>query len=158
MVCPIEHARSSTQKSVQWSLVDNTFTTGSTLTALIDYRDAQDIATDYVFTAASGRYGKELAAPAERQAAALENGDMTAEVFRSVFGIEISRFTGAELRAYLINGGSGRSGFADRFFAGTVPEVGSLLRGNDSQGSRGAASDGELIGSDKPGSAASFSL
>jgi len=96
--------------------------------------------------------------PPAGQASALAKVGMTTNELNNAFGIEISPFTGAGLLACVFHGGAGRSGFADRFFAGTVSEVGSLLRGNDSQGERGGAGGGELTRSHKPDIGASLSL
>jgi hypothetical protein len=95
--------------------VDDTFTTGNTLTGLFDYIAGQDITPQAVFTMASGRYSKSLAPTPAQMTAALDKAGVTAEEFQRATGIPIDRFTGAELRAYVLNGARGIDGFRQRF-------------------------------------------
>lgn len=96
-------------------LVDDTFTTGNTLTALFDYIAGQGTTPQAVFTIASGRYSKALAPTPAIMAAALDKAGVSAGQFERETGLPIERFTGAELRAYTLNGARGIDGFRQRF-------------------------------------------
>lgn len=113
-------------------LVDDTFTSGNTLTALYDYLVGQQMQPEMFFTMASGRYTKDMAAPAERQAAVLDKVGLDAVAFKRATGFAISTYTGAELQGYILNGNPGIRGFLDRFHEGRVP--GGSRVGNEAAG------------------------
>jgi hypothetical protein len=96
-------------------LVDDTFTTGNTLTGLFDYVSGLGPMPEGIFAIASGRYSKAIAATPEKIRPALDKAGVSAEEFQRATGLPIERFTGAELHAYTLNGGRGLAGFRRRF-------------------------------------------
>jgi hypothetical protein len=111
-------------------LLDDTFTSGSTLTALYDHLAKDNFQADYIFSIASGRYTKDIAAPPARVQKALDKIGLTEEEFEREFATKINSFTGAELQAYILNGAAGVDGFRKRFIGGTSQQGPSLLRGS----------------------------
>jgi hypothetical protein len=96
-------------------LVDDTFTTGNTITGLFDHVSKSGQMPEAVFAIASGRYTKALAPRPAQITAALDKVGTTSEQFERETGIPIDRFTGAELAAYALNGARGLEGFRRRF-------------------------------------------
>jgi hypothetical protein len=112
-------------------LIDDTFTSGSTLTSLYDHLSAQGIQAEHIFSIASGRYTKNIAASTEQITRALDKVGMSEEEFQRATGIPIQAFTGAELAAYSLNGARGIEGFALRFDVGGNTGSGSMVPGAD---------------------------
>lgn len=112
-------------------LIDDTFTSGSTLTSLYDHLSAQGIQAEHIFSIASGRYTKNIAATTEQITRALDKVGMSEEEFQRATGIPIQAFTGAELAAYSLNGARGIEGFALRFDVGGNTGSGSMVPGAD---------------------------
>jgi hypothetical protein len=112
-------------------LVDDTFTSGSTLTALFDYLHGQGIAAEHIFALASGRYTKDVAATPEKQQSALDKMGVDSTILERDTGTPINAFTGAELHGYTLNGKPGIAGFLDRFDAKGISRSARLLRGSD---------------------------
>lgn len=112
-------------------LIDDTFTSGSTLTSLYDHLSAQGIEAEHIFSIASGRYTKNIAASAEQITRALDKVGMSEEEFQRAIGIPIQAFTGAELAAYSLNGARGIEGFALRFDVRGNTGSGSILPSAD---------------------------
>jgi len=96
-------------------LVDDTFTTGNTLTGLFDYVAGLGTMPQALFSIASGRYSKAITATPAKMQAALDKAGVSADQFTRAIGFPIERFTGAELHAYTLNGQSGLAGFRRRF-------------------------------------------
>jgi len=115
-------------------LVDDTFTSGSTLTALFDYLHGQGITSEHIFTMASGRYTKDVAATPEKQKAALDKMGVDAASFERATGTPINAFTGAELHGYTLNGKPGIAGFLARFDATGISGGSRVFRGPDAGG------------------------
>jgi len=112
-------------------LIDDTFTSGSTLTSLYDHLSAQRIEAEHIFSIASGRYTKNIAATTEQITRALDKVGMSEEEFQRATGIPIQAFTGAELAAYSLNGARGIEGFALRFDVGGNTGSGSMVPSAD---------------------------
>ena len=112
-------------------LIDDTFTSGSTLTSLYDHLSAQGIEAEHIFSIASGRYTKNIAATTEQITRALDKVGMSEEEFQRATGIPIQAFTGAELAAYSLNGARGIEGFALRFDVKGNTGSGSMVPGAD---------------------------
>jgi hypothetical protein len=112
-------------------LIDDTFTSGSTLTSLYDHLSSQGIEAEHIFSIASGRYTKNIAASDEQITRALDKVGMSEEEFQRATGIPIQAFTGAELAAYSLNGARGIEGFALRFDVKGNTGSGSMVPGSD---------------------------
>ena len=110
-------------------LVDDTFTTGNTLTALYDHLSQQGIQPDYIATLASGRYTKDVAASPEKQKAVLDKTGVNAAEFERATGHPINAFTGAELQAYILNGAKGIDSFTKRFLGSSSESGASMVQG-----------------------------
>ncbi len=130
-------------------LVDDTFTTGNTLTGLFDYIAGQGVTPQAVFAIASGRYSKAIAPTPAKMQAALDKAGVSAEQFARAIGFPIERFTGAELHAYTLNGQSGLAGFRRRFGLesgqGSAPMVSRQDRGGEDAADQVSAQQGETF-------------
>lgn len=139
-------------------LVDDTFTTGNTLTGLFDYLAGQGFTPQAVFSIASGRYSKALAPTPAIIQAALDKAGVSADQFTRETGIPIERFTGAELRAYTLNGARGIDGFRRRFGLESGPGGTSMVSRPDRQGEAGTDQVSQEPGSIPQGETFSIAL
>lgn len=110
-----EFAGSTPPAGSQVIILDDTFTSGDTLTALTDYLSINGIMPVASTTLANGRYQSELVATEEQRAKLLTKAVMTEVQFEHEFGYSTNHLTGSEVRAYLFNGKAGRTGIANRF-------------------------------------------
>lgn len=94
-----------------------------------------------IFTLASGRYGKDIAATPERQRKVLDKLGLDDESFQRETGLPINAYTGAELQGYLLNGKRGIAGFLDRFHEGRDAQGGRV----DGSQDRGRESSGQDV-------------
>jgi hypothetical protein len=113
-------------------LVDDTFTSGNTLAAAYDYLSGQGLESQNIFTIATGRYGKDMAATPERQQATLDRMGLDRASFEDATGYPIEAYTGAELQGYLLGRGDpGIQGFLDRFHEGGNQRGAQVVRQTD---------------------------
>jgi len=96
-------------------VVDDTFTTGQTISSLISRLGGASAAV----TLSSGRYGRALQADQEIIDKAAAKANIPADVISSRY----PHLTGAQLQQYLLNGAAGERGFVDRFAAGRGSEA-----------------------------------
>ena len=101
------------------------------MTSLYDHLSTQRIEAEHIFSIASGRYTKNIAATTEQITRALDKVGMSEEEFQRATGIPIQAFTGAELAAYSLNGAKGIEGFALRFDVKGNTGSGSMVPGAD---------------------------
>ena len=76
-------------------LVDDTFTTGNTLTGLFDYVAGLGTMPQALFAIASGRYSKAITPTPAKMHAALDKAGVSADQFTRAIGFPIERFTGS---------------------------------------------------------------
>ena len=121
-------------KNSQVIILDDTFTSGDTFTALIDRLAEAGVTPVAATTLANGRYQSDLSPTNELREQLLAKSGMTEVEFEDEFGYGTSHLTGSEIRAYLHNGGRGRGGVISRFPARGIQQNFSEARGDDSDG------------------------
>jgi len=98
-------------------IVDDTFTVGGTLAALVDHLAREGNTPVCATTLAAGRYGEDLTPTREQIKGLLDKTGVDARQFEAELGYPPDALTGAEIRCYLRNGARGIDGARARFFA-----------------------------------------
>lgn len=99
-------------------VVDDTFTSGNTLTSLIDKLSENGSIPVAATSLASGRYQNWLIPSKEKRQALLDKAGVTEIQFKHEFGYPTSQLTGSEIQQYLLTGGKGIAGLRSRFPVG----------------------------------------
>jgi conjugative relaxase-like TrwC/TraI family protein len=107
-------------------VVDDTFTVGGTLTALIDHLAQGGITPWCATTLATGRYGELLSPTRELVEGLLEKAGVDENQFLQEFGYSPQSLTGAEIGSYLHNGARGIEGARERFYTAEASIPGNL--------------------------------
>jgi RNA polymerase sigma factor (sigma-70 family) len=101
-------------------VVDDTFTAGGTLLALIEHLESRPIAAA---TLAAGRYQAWLKPSATKIDALLAKAEVDAITFKRELGFAPTALTGSEIQQYLLNGAAGIAGVRRRFGEGVRGSV-----------------------------------
>jgi len=109
-------------------VADDTFTSGNTVTGMIDYLSAGGDVPAFAATLAAGRYQNWLTPTPAKIQALLDKGAVTALEFERAFGFPTSFLTGSEAQAYILNGGKGLAGLRGRFAARGTSEGAQIPR------------------------------